>query len=645
MKVTLGGDRLGSGKKQKVEMREYGRSNHDLSRILRTTMSAGTLVPFMHELILPGDTFDINLNVLIKTLPTEGPLFGSYKVQLDLFECPIRLYNAILHNNTLEVGNDMDKVHLPQMELIAKAINPAAPPDDIDNAQINPSCLLSYLGIRGVGYTLTDTTRQFTALKVLSYWDIYKQYYSNKQEKIGAVIHGSATATGTIIGVTISGAPVPENDILGSPIYSDAGMEVIIEYPSLDPAPDPSTVLLYGTIDGWFPITQLTTDWTITSPGFLRSYIRGDYYNYPVISWKPKSATDITEIKPRVAEFPLENLDLMRKAILQNWDETAPYVINDLGLPPYSWLLEDDGGFPNMMNTQEGLGLKTYNSDLFNNWLDSTWVNNINTKSRVSTLSGGFTIDAVIIATKVYKLLNRVAMAGGTYNDWINAVYTHEGFRNCESPMYHGGLIKELIFDEVVSTAPSEGSPLGTLAGQGTMGDKHKGGKVRIRANEPGYIIGIASITPRIDYSQGNKWDSSLKTLNNVHMPEMDEIGFQDLMTGQMAWWDESIVGGNVVRYSAGKQTAWINYQTAVNEVLGNFAIKNSQMFMTLNRRYEANIASPTSKIVDLTTYIDPSKFNFIFADARLDAMNFWAQIGYSLYARRVMSEKVMPNL
>jgi len=46
-----------------------------------------------------------------------------------------------------------------------------------------------------------------------------------------------------------------------------------------------------------------------------------------------------------------------------------------------------------------------------------------------------------------------------------------------------------------------------------------------------------------------------------------------------------------------------------------------------------------------MTTYIDPSKFNHIFADTRLDAQNFWTQIKVDITARRKMSAKLMPNL
>lgn len=243
-------------------------------------------------------------------------------------------------------------------------------------------------------------------------------------------------------------------------------------------------------------------------------------------------------------------------------------------------------------------------------------------------------------------MLNRIAVSGGSYDDWLDAVYTHERTRSVENPMYLGGLIKELTFQEVVSVASStsgeEEQPLGTLAGRGILTKKHKGGKIKVRVDEPSYIMGIISLTPRVDYSQGNKWDVNLKTMDDLHKPALDEIGFQSLIADQLAWFSTDLTAGHVPIYKeVGKQPAWINYMTNVNQVRGNFAEENSQMWMTLNRRYEKS----ANGIEDLTTYIDPNKFNHIFADARLDAQNFWAQIGVNITARRKMSAKLMPNL
>ena len=86
---------------------------------------------------------------------------------------------------------------------------------------------------------------------------------------------------------------------------------------------------------------------------------------------------------------------------------------------------------------------------------------------------------------------------------------------------------------------------------------------------------------------------------------------------------------------------------TNVNQCRGNFAVPigeeggAGEMFMTLNRRYDQT----TSGIDDLTTYVDPSKYNNIFASETLDSQNFWVQISNKITARRKMSAKVIPNL
>ena len=132
--------------------------------------------------------------------------------------------------------------------------------------------------------------------------------------------------------------------------------------------------------------------------------------------------------------------------------------------------------------------------------------------------------------------------------------------------------------------------------------------------------------------------------MDDFHKPELDGVGFQDLITDQMAAWDTfTNASGIETKYSAGKLPAWMNYMTDINETHGNFADVNNQMFMTLNRRYEGN--AETKRIKDLTTYIDPVKYNYVFAQTDLTAQNFWVQIGIKNFARRKLSAKQIPNL
>ena len=220
--VNLGGDRLGSGKRMNVSLKSFERSSHDLGYIWRSTMASGTLVPFMNILALPGDTFDIDLSADVKTYPTLGALFGSFKLQLDVFSCPVRLYQGMLHNNKLGIGMNMSAIKLPTLTLKTKDIDPNHP-KPIDIQQINQSSLLAYLGIRVVGNNGTNgiCERDFNAIPLIAYWDIYKNYYANKQENIGVMISSRGLST-----IITSARVMRNDDLVWNSISSNADIKV-----------------------------------------------------------------------------------------------------------------------------------------------------------------------------------------------------------------------------------------------------------------------------------------------------------------------------------------------------------------------------------------------------------------------------------
>lgn len=649
---NLGGDRLGSGNKMKIQMRNYERSTHDLSYLWKSTMAAGTLVPYMKILGLPGDTFDINLNAHVMTLPTVGPLFGSFKLQLDVFVCPIRLYNAQLHMNKLNVGLDMSKVKFPLGNFYTNSIdNQTQVP--IETRQISQSSLLAYLGHRGNGYQTGTNAPQrlINAMPILAYYDIYKNYYANKMENVGYIIQGGGSSQIQVFDYVNNQTEITFPDEIPN-------TKLVILVPGNVKARD----VIINMTDANYPIDNVwATIERVINPSYTTFYVEDPIFDVSLVDTLGLSYADESK-NLRMYQFPLENIDLMREMILKQSSSSA------LGLNGSSATLEPYRSVFRRINdsapsdkvsqsyswfTMNGLALKTYQSDIFNNWLRNDIVNgtagtSINEISAVSTVGNKFTIDSLNLAKKVYDMLNRVAVSGGSYEDWISAVYTHEAYRRTESPVYMGGLSKEIVFQEVVSNSgyeniAGENEALGTIAGRGILANKHKGGNLYVKLDEPSYIMGIISITPRIDYSQGNDWDMKLMTMNDLHKPALDGIGFQDLITDQMAYWENHGTTSTPVLYSAGKQPAWLNYMTNFNKTYGNFANPDDQMFMTLNRRYECD--ETTWRIKDLTTYIDPMKFNYIFADTERDAQNFWVQLAVDITARRKMSAKIIPNL
>ena len=83
---------------------------------------------------------------------------------------------------------------------------------------------------------------------------------------------------------------------------------------------------------------------------------------------------------------------------------------------------------------------------------------------------------------------------------------------------------------------------------------------------------------------------------------------------------------------------------TNFNKTFGEFAAGESEDFMVMNRNYERDEEDRT-QIKDLSTYIDPSKYNQIFADESLTAQNFWVQSAFNISVRRNISAKQIPNL
>ena len=691
MEKTLGGDRLGSGNKMTVDLHNYGRSTHNLSRAFRSSMSCGTLVPFFNELCLPGDTFDIDTNTLVKTLPTLGPLFGSFKLQTDFFCIPIRLYNRVLHNNVFGAGLEMDKVLFPMLYMQSSFVGGCN--DDPNARQISSSSLAAYLGLRGLGKPFGGVSdvavRYVNAIPFLGYYEIFANYYSNKQEGIGYVMKASTDGikstcllSGTFASDSGSVTVWSPNfsDFFGAGVGSDSDLYANAFFFDFGSISLSSQLLLslansvYLRNNAWAAWLDGSNVWQVMSlsqledNGYINITNSGNLLSIRMTStglslWAGHivgfygSSPNIDALfTTKMESFNLTEISDMRDRLLMA-PSTSPFIIGDSYMP-YSAVtgaVPEWTGFnlpfiwTNSIADLSGLCMKTYLSDRFNNWLSTEWVdgmNGINEISRVDVSSGSFTIDALNLAHKVFNILNRIAISGGSYNDWQEAVWGEKFHSNPEVPYFIGGNSQEISFTEVTSTSKVDAdNPLGTLAGKGySLGESRH---IHFNVDEPCFIMGICSITPRIDYSQGNRWYINLKSMDDLHKPGLDGIGFQELITDEFVAWDSLCdnLGGTQFN-SIGKQPAWIHYMTAVNECFGSFAKPNQEMYMTLNRNYEADFdqfGQPT--LSDGTTYIDPKKFNNNFARIDLAAQNFWVQIGIDCEARRKISAKQIPNL
>lgn len=639
---NIGKNTIGDNNKMSVSLHDYNMSTHDLSTIVRNTQSPGTLVPNLCLVAQKGDTFDIDIESNVLTHPTTGPLFGSFKLEHHVYTGPVRLYNSWLHNNRTKIGLNMEQVKLPQIKVKLNQQWDSPSNDEKQWIQVNPSCLLAYLGIRGYANPKASGEKSIgkNALPILTYFDIFKNYYANTQEESFYMIGNTEEIIVTINGKRVNPNAIASNEgrISSTGLIALSPNTIKQNELQIKVAKNASTgqseILAPEDIGTWKVSGELITITTNKVP-------EGE-------TWYIRSIQTINRIT--LESYPLENLDTIRDKILLTSGDMQFDISNEsMSVPPFTNFAKRKAvnSRLNTSDPQFGLCLKTYNSDVYQNWINTEWIegaNGINEASAVDVSDGKLSMDALNLSQKVYNFLNRIAVSGGTYRDWLETVYTGGNYmERCETPMFEGGVSQEIVFQEVVSNSASQDEPLGTLAGRGVTTGRQKGGHIRIKVTEPCYVMCICSITPRIDYGQGNTWDTYLKTMNDWHKPALDGIGYQDSLNGERAWWTDYIAeSGSLSKTAAGKTVAWINYMTNVNRTFGNFAPEMSESFMVLNRNYSMGT---NGQIEDLTTYIDPVKFNYIFADTNLDAMNFWVQTKFDIKVRRLISAKQIPNL
>ena len=640
MEKNIGKNTIGDNNKMSVNLKTYNMSTHDLSTIVRNTQAPGTLVPNLTLLVQKGDIIDIDIEANVLTHPTVGPLFGSFKLEHHVYTVPFRLYNSWLHNNRTKIGLDMSQVKIPQLNVDLKIAD--NPKSDDEWSQVNPSCLLAYLGIRGYGSLIGVQTKKIekNAVPLIGYYDIFKNYYANTQEEKFYTI-----GSGRRFIITINGIVYPNTDI--NKILQTGDIIMFAPTPTKE---EQRNLIFIGSENSRYRRWKASSIGTWTTDNELK-----------IDKLKAENKYELdkifNELSVGLQQWELESLDTLRDNILTTKGNITFNVTGKDSIPvlqQFNKRYGADSGHLITTGSQFGLALKTYNSDLYQNWINTDWiegVNGINEISSVDVSDGSLSIDALNLAQKVYNMLNRIAVSGGTYRDWLETVFTGgEYMERCETPVFEGGTSQEIVFQEVISNSATEQEPLGALAGRGVTTNKQRGGHIKIKVTEPGYIMCICSITPRIDYSQGNQWDTELKTMDDLHKPALDGIGYQDSINSERAWWAGYYnADPDKKDTAAGKTVAWINYMTNVNRTYGNFAIKDNEAFMVMNRNYELEItggASPTKiTIGDLSTYIDPVKFNYIFADTSLEAMNFWVQTKFDIKARRLISAKQIPNL
>ena len=173
------------------------RSNLNFSHVSPTSLAPGNLIPISHARIFSGDVVRFRPSTFVQAFPMKAPLVNGFKVCLEYFFIPDRLYNFDLLADNSGVTDRPEEVKFPcitapafsQTSGVSKfGINFAHYSEnwskDGDCPIVAPGSLADYMNFP-VGlyptFQSTDKRNKFNARLVVGYLDIICKYYANQQ--------------------------------------------------------------------------------------------------------------------------------------------------------------------------------------------------------------------------------------------------------------------------------------------------------------------------------------------------------------------------------------------------------------------------------------------------------------------------------
>lgn len=173
-----------------LSRRRNKKSNVNLSHVKPTTLAPGNLIPISFTRILAGDDLRFSPSAFVQAMPMNAPLVNGFKLCLEYFFIPDRLYNLDLLLDNTDVTQDPDLVKFPFIStpVTSDSANPLQVEMFLDSDAstveniVAPGSLADYMGFPvGLYPTFPQGDNQFNMTTALGYLDVIYHYYVNQQ--------------------------------------------------------------------------------------------------------------------------------------------------------------------------------------------------------------------------------------------------------------------------------------------------------------------------------------------------------------------------------------------------------------------------------------------------------------------------------
>lgn len=204
-------------------------------------------------------------------------------------------------------------------------------------------------------------------------------------------------------------------------------------------------------------------------------------------------------------------------------------------------------------------------------------------------------------------------------------------------PEFLGGISDTIPVYKVTQTTPTEGNPLGSFAGQGSLqsGMRHV---IRKYCPEEGYILGVMSVVPAANYSQLLPPHFTRMNLLDWHFPQFNNISYQPMLYKHLCPYQAYAVNPQNVNHVFGYQRAYWDLISSFDEVHGEF--RGSMRNFLINRVFDK--APELSKDFLL---VNPDHVNDVFAMTAENGDKILGSIAFDITKKTTIPRNSIPHI
>lgn len=554
------------------------RSTFNLSRKRDFCLEAGAIVPVDLIETVPGDSFEISVNYLLKSQPLVVAPFTSYRIRTHWYYCrQVDLWKGgltyITKGRTGAVELTAPKVNF-NFNTVKSEVNESG----TDVYYSCPEGLSSYLGLpttqyfdlskldmSSIGYRPFDSgysiefrnnissrhSFNVNALPFLMYQKIYRMAYTvpnllqdNMQwfpEDIsdGWRINYDKSNLGDSNDDTYNGIFSPTDSINGSSIYTT----------HFSPSVSDTAINLLQLRYGLFEDDRFTTALPWAQRGSA-----------------PRINLNASVTIPSITSFGNIQAHLGSTETLDSFtDNKVSFTVDSLNNTDTSYgRLILHGYDP---STQGSLPQPSTGSS----YARSNSLQSVTTipETTVSVSNASFNLNQFreLVALSVWQ--ERNSRTQGGYNETIYAHFGVNPRADDFEPRYIGGTSDIISFGEVVQTSQTADTPQGTQTGLASTNSRGNVGF--FRCPDYGYIMGVMIIQPETVYSTSIEKLWYREQMEDYFMPEDEGLGLQEILKKELF-----VSGSSTDENLFGYQERNTEYKTRDNQAIGWFGLPSS---------------------------------------------------------------------